>query len=102
MTETVNTDNGKESGRGVWFERLGTNRHYNVVFHMGSTYMPVGEETLEELKAQSRLPAERFLDLLIDRVGHSSYLKDQIRAALQSSGDPVTQITMLQGAIREL
>jgi hypothetical protein len=102
MTETVNTDKGKESVKSVWLERLGTNRHYNVVFHMGSTYMPVGEETLEELKAQSRLPAERFLDLLIDRVGHSSYLKDQIRAALQSSGDPVTQITMLQGAIREL
>jgi hypothetical protein len=79
-------------------ERLGTNRHYNVVFHMGSTYMPVGEETLEELKAQSRLPAERFLDFLINRVGHSSYLKDQIRAALQSSGDPVTQITTLQVA----
>jgi len=67
-----------------------------------STYMPVGEETLEELKAQSRLPAERFLDLFIDRVGHTAYLKDQIRAALQSSGDPVTQITTLQGAIREL
>ena len=67
-----------------------------------STYMPVGEETLEELKAQSRLPAERFLDLFIDRVGHTAYLNDQIRAALQSSGDPVTQITTLQGAIREL
>jgi len=102
MTETVNTDKGEESVKGVWLERLGTNRHYNVVFHMGSTYMPVGEETLEELKAQSRLPAERFLDLLVDRVGHTAYLNDQIRAALQSSGDPVTQITTLQGAIREL
>jgi hypothetical protein len=88
--------------KGVWFERLGTNRHYNVVFHMGGTYMPVGEETLEELKAQSLLPGERFLDLLIDRIGHSSYLKAQILAALQSSGDPMRQITMLQGAIREL
>jgi hypothetical protein len=39
---------------------------------------------------------------LIDRVGYSSYLKDQIRAELKSSGDPVTQITVLQGAIREL
>ena len=48
------------------------------------------------------LPAERFLDLLIDRVGYSSYLKDQIRKELKSSGDPVTQITVLQGAIREL
>ena len=102
MTETVNTDKGKESGRGVWLERVGTNRHYNVVFHMGSTYMPVSEETMEELKAQSLLPVERFLDLLIDRVGYSSYLKEQIRAELKSSGDPVTQITVLQGAIREL
>ena len=48
------------------------------------------------------LPAERFLDLLVDRVGYSSYLKDQIRTELKSSGDPVTQITVLQGAIREL
>jgi hypothetical protein len=38
--------------------------------------MPVSEETLEELQAQSLLPVERFLDLLIDRAGHSSYLKD--------------------------
>jgi hypothetical protein len=39
---------------------------------------------------------------LIDRVGHSSYLKEQIREALKSSGDSLMQITMLQGAIREL
>jgi len=88
--------------KGLWFERLGENRHYNVVLHMGSTYMPVSEETLEELKAQSLLPVERFLDLLIDRVGHSSYLKDQIRSELKSSGDLITQATILQSAIREL
>jgi hypothetical protein len=88
--------------KNLGFERLGTNRHYNVVFHMGCTYMPVSEETLEELKAQSLLPVERFRDLLIDRVGHSSYLKDQIREALKSSGDSLTQISMLRGAIREL
>ena len=69
---------------------------------MGSSYVPVSDETVEELKAQSLLPVERFLDLSIDRVGYSSYLKDQIRTELKSSGDPVTQITVLQGAIREL
>jgi len=69
---------------------------------MGSTYVPVSDDTVEELKTQSLLPAERFLDLLIDRVGYSSYLKDQIRNELRNSGDPVTQITVLQGAIREL
>ena len=88
--------------KGLRFERIGKGRHYNVVFHMGSTYIPVSDETVEELKAQSLLPAERFLDLLIDRVGYSSYLKDQIRTELKTSGDPVTQITVLQGTVREL
>jgi hypothetical protein len=93
---------GEDSVKGLRFERIGKNRHYNVVFHMGSSYVPVTDETVEELKAQSLLPVERFLELLIDRVGYSSYLKDQIRTELKSSGDPVTQITVLQGAIREL
>lgn len=90
------------SVKGLRFERIGKNRYYNVVFHMGSSYVPVSDETVEELKAQSLLPVERFLDLLIDRVGYSSYLKDQIRTELKSSGDAVTQITVLQGAIRDL
>ena len=92
----------EESVKGLRFERIGKNRHYNVVFHMGSSYVPVTDEIVEELKDQSLLPVERFLDLLIDRVGYSSYLKEQIRTELKSSGDPVTQITVLQGAIRDL
>jgi hypothetical protein len=32
-------------------------RHYNVVFHIGSTYVPVSDDTVEELKGQSLLPA---------------------------------------------
>ncbi len=88
--------------KGLRFERIGKGRYYNVVFHIGSTYIPVSDDTVEELKTQSLLPAERFLDLLVDRVGYSSYLKDQIGTELKSSGDPVTQITVLQGAIREL
>lgn len=88
--------------KGLRFERIGRDRYYNIIFHVGSTYVPVSDETIEELKSQSLLPAERFLDLLLDKVGYSSYLKDQIRAELKSAGDPVTQITVLQGAIREL
>ncbi len=88
--------------KGLRFERIGRDRHYNVVFHIGSTYVPVSDETVDELKAHSLLPAERFLDLLLDKVGYSPYLKDQIRAELKSAGDPITQITVLQGAIRDL
>jgi hypothetical protein len=92
----------RNSVKGLRFERIGKGQYYNVVFHIGSTYVPVSDETVEELKGQSLLPAERFLELLVDRIGYSSYLKDQIRTELRSSGDPVTQITVLQGAIREL
>ena len=56
----------------------------------------------QELKSQSLLSSERFLELLVDKIGYSTYLKDQIRTELKIAGDPVTQITVLQGAIREL
>lgn len=46
--------------KGLRFERIATGRHYNVVFHIGSTYVPVSDETVEELRDQSLLPAERF------------------------------------------
>ena len=85
--------------KGLRFERLGRDRHYNIIFHIGTSYVPV---TIEELKAQTLLSSERFLDLLLDKIGYTSYLKDQIRTELQASGDPMTQMTVLQGAIREL
>lgn len=88
--------------KGLRFERIGKDRHYNIIFHIGSTYVPVSDDIVEELKTQSLLPAERFLELLIDKIGYSSYLKDQMRAELQAAGDASTQITVLQGAIREL
>ena len=88
--------------KGVQFERLGTGRYYNVILHIGSTYVPVSDDTIAELKTQTLLSPDRFLDLLIQKIGYSSYLKEQIRNELKKAGDPVTQITVLQGAIREL
>ena len=88
--------------KGVRFERLGTGRYYNVIFHIGSTYVPVSDETVEELQTQTLLSPDRFLELLIQKIGYSSYLKDQIRNELKKSGDPVTQVTVLQGALRDL
>ncbi|WHZ17046.1 MAG: hypothetical protein OJF52_003897 [Nitrospira sp.] len=88
--------------KGLRFERLGRDRHYNIIFHIGSSYVPVSDETIDELKAQTLLSSERFLELLVDKIGYSTYLKEQIRAELQAAGDPLTQITVLQGAIREL
>ena len=88
--------------KGLRFERLGNGRHYNVVLHIGSSYIPVTDETVEELKAQSLLPPERFLHFLVDKVGYSTYLREQIQQELKHAGDPITQVTVLQGAIRDL
>lgn len=88
---------------GVRFERLkGEGRHYPVLLHIGSSYVPVTESTLAELKACSLLPAERFLDVLLDKLGYSNYLKERIRDELAKTGDPVTQATVLQGIVRDL
>jgi SOS response regulatory protein OraA/RecX len=88
---------------GIRFERLtGDGHHYPVVLHIGSTYVPVTESTIKELKAQALLPGERFLELLIEKVGYSEYLKERIRAELKKTGDPITQATVLQGIVREL
>jgi hypothetical protein len=94
--------NRGEIVKGVRFERLGTGRYYNVILHVGSTYVPVSDETVAELKTQTLLSPDRFLELLIQKTGYSSYLKEQIRNELKKAGDPVTQITVLQGAIRDL
>lgn len=88
--------------KGLRFERIGTDRHYNIILHIGSTYVPVSDETFEALKAQTLLPPERFLEVLVEKVGYSSYLKEQIRKELALNGDPLTQITVLQGTIRSL
>lgn len=88
--------------KGLRFERLGKGQYYKVVLHIGNTYVPISDDILEELKAQSLLPAERFLEVLVEKVGYSSYLKEQIRSELKNAGDSVTQVTVLQGAVREL
>ena len=88
---------------GVRFERLkGGSHYYPILLHIGSTYVPVTESTLKELKADAFLPGERFLDVLIEKVGYSDYLKERLLEELKKSGDPVTQATILQGMVRDL
>ncbi len=88
--------------RGLRLERLANSSYYKVVLHIGSTYVPVADETLADLKSHSLMPAERFLELMVDKIGYSSYLKEQIRAELKAGGDTLTQVTVLQGIIRNL
>jgi hypothetical protein len=88
---------------GVRFERVaGKGHHYPVLFYVGHCYVPVTENIVSELKACALLPGERFLEVLIDKLGYSEYLKERIRAELKKTGDPVTQGTILQGVVRDL
>jgi len=62
----------------------------------------VTENIVSELKACALLPGERFLEVLIDKLGYSEYLRERIREELKKTGDPVTQGTILQGVVRDL
>jgi SOS response regulatory protein OraA/RecX len=88
---------------GVRFERLqGKGHHYSVLLHIGWSYVPITETTLSELKTHTLISGERFLEIFIDKVGYSTYLKERIREELKKTGDPITQATVLQGIVRTL
>lgn len=87
---------------GLRFERRGEGDYYKVILHVGSTYVPISDEDVEELKKESRLLGGQFLEFFLDRVGYSSYLKDQLQAELRKIGNSYEQISMLRQSIQEL
>jgi hypothetical protein len=87
---------------GLRFERRGEGDYYKVLLHIGSTYVPVSDEDVEELKRQSAILGDKLLEFFLDRVGYSSYLKDQIKAELSKLGEPPKQITTLRQSILEI
>ena len=87
---------------GLRFERRGEGDYYKVILHVGSTYVPVSDEDVEALKKNGPLLGGKFLNFFLDRVGYSSYLKDQIKAELEKIGNSSEQISLLQQSIRKL
>ncbi len=86
---------------GVRFERRSEGDYYKVILHIGSTYVPISDEDVEALKKESVLSGA-FLGLFLDRVGYSSYLKEQLKAELEKIGNPSEQLSLLQQAIQKL
>ena len=87
---------------GLRFERRGEGDYYKVILHIGSTYVPISDEDVEALKKNSMLLGGPFLEFFLDRIGYSSYLKDQIAVELQKIGNSSDQIAMLRQSIQEL
>ena len=87
---------------GLRFERRSEEDYYKVILHVGSTYVPISDEDVEELKKKSKLSGGQFLEFFLDRIGYSSYLKDQIKAELLKIGTPTQQFSVLRRSIQEL
>lgn len=87
---------------GLRFERRGEGDYYKVLLHIGSTYVPISDEDVEELKKQSAILGDKLLEFFLDRVGYSSYLREQVKAELGKLGDPPKQITLLRQWILEI
>lgn len=86
---------------GIRFERRGEGGYYKVILHVGSTYVPVSDEDMEALKQESTSSGQ-FLELFLDRIGYSSYLRDQLKAELEKIGNSSEQLSMLRQSIQEL
>jgi|TARA_B100001750_G_scaffold236360_1_gene240088 hypothetical protein len=84
------------------FERRGEGDYYKVLLHVGSTYVPISDEDVDELKKQSAILGDKLPEFFLDRVGYSSYLKEQIKTELRKLGDPPKQISTLRQSILEI
>ena len=87
---------------GLHFEQRGQGNYYKVILHIGSCYVPVSDDVLDELKQHASVSTDRFLPVFVDKVGYSSYLKEQIHAELTNGGDSSAQTNALQQFLRDL
>ena len=87
---------------GIRFERRGDEAYYPVLLHVGSMYVPLTAEDVTALQKNSAILGETFLEYFLDRVGSSSYLKDQIKSALITHGNTTSQISFLRQALQNL
>ena len=85
---------------GLRFEKKGEGDYYKLILHIGDCYVPVSDDIVEELKQHTSATADRFLSVLLDKVGYSSYLKEQIQTELANGGNTSTQITALQQSLQ--
>ena len=85
---------------GLRFEQKEEGSYYKLILHIGDCYVPVSDEIVEELKQHASATADRFLSVLLDKVGYSSYLKEQIQTQLEKGGNTGSQISALQQSLQ--
>ncbi len=54
-----------------------------------------------ELRAKTALSASDFFHLFVEKVGYSSYLREQIHQEVKNAGDLNSQISAIQQVLRQ-
>ena len=86
---------------GLRLELRGAGNYYKGILHIGSTLIPISDDILEELQANTALSADGFFRLFLEKVGYSSYLQEQIQHEVKAAGDLQTQMTTIQQTLRQ-
>ena len=86
---------------GLRLELRGEGNYYKGILHIGSTLIPISDEILEELRSKTALPTDEFFQRLVEKVGYSSYLQEQIHQEVKNAGDLNAQMSAIQRALRE-
>ncbi len=85
---------------GLRFEHKGEGCYYKLLLHVGDCYVPVSDDIIDELNLHTTSAPDRFLSVLLDKVGYSSYLKEKIQTELANGGNTSAQLSDLQRSLQ--
>jgi hypothetical protein len=86
---------------GLRLELRGERNYYKGILHIGSTFIPISDDILEELRAKTALPPDEFFRLFVEKVGYSSYLQEQIQEEVKNGGNLTSQMSAIQQTLRQ-
>lgn len=86
---------------GLRLELRGERNYYKGILHIGSTFIPISDDILEELRAKTALPPDEFFRLFVEKVGYSSYLQEQIQQEVKNGGNLASQMSAIQQTLRQ-
>jgi len=86
---------------GLRLEQRGDGNYYRVILHIGSTFIPISDDIIEELRMHTALTPDQFFPIFVTKVGYSSYLQEQIRQEVRNTGDLTPQMSVIQQFFRQ-
>ena len=72
----------RRPSQGLRFEWIGDG-HYHAVLHFGESFVPAEDHVLDFLSKKRDVVPEKFIELVIERLGTNSYLKSRLRTAAE-------------------